>query len=134
VRFTSGREDEFDTVIWATGYRVSFPFLDIPAIGSEASEPPPLYLKMMPAQPDNLFFIGLFQPIGCIWTLADLQARIAALRIVDALQSPADLKARIAREVHEPHWRFEKRPRQALEVDFHLFRKELLAELARARP
>ncbi|MDP2621040.1 MAG: NAD(P)-binding domain-containing protein [Hyphomicrobiales bacterium] len=134
VRFRNGREDEFDIVIWATGYRVSLPFLDISIVGAEPSEPPPLYLKMMPAEPGNLFFIGLFQPIGCIWTLADLQARIAALRIAGALEAPANLAARIDREARKPHWRFEKRPRHALEVDFNEFRKELLAEIARARP
>ena len=36
----------------------------------------------------NLFFIGLFQPIGCIWQLADYQARIAALQIKGRLTAP----------------------------------------------
>ena len=133
VRFRDGREEAFDAIIWATGYRVSLPFLDGAVAGAEPSDPPPLYLKMMPARPVNLFVIGLFQPIGCIWTLADLQARIAALRIAGALPPPADLEARIAREMRNPHWRFEKRPRHALEVDFYEFRKELLAEIARAQ-
>jgi hypothetical protein len=34
----------------------------------------------------NLFFIGLFQPIGCMWRLADCQARIAALQISGRLR------------------------------------------------
>jgi hypothetical protein len=48
---------------------------------------------MMHPRIDNLFFIGLFQPIGCIWRLADRRARIAALQIGGRLPRPADITA-----------------------------------------
>ena len=77
----------------------------------------------------NLYFIGLFQPVGCIWRSADYQARIAAQQIIGRLHRPADIGERIKREVEHPHWRFARSPRHSVEVDARFFRKELLREL-----
>ena len=59
---------------------------------------------MMHQRIANLFFIGLFQPIGCIWRLADYQARIAALQIAGQLRRPIDIDARIAEQLSSRHW------------------------------
>jgi hypothetical protein len=72
------------------------------------------------------------QPIGCIWQLADYQARIAALQLSGRLQRPADLATRIRHEIAHPHHRFDSSPRHAIEVDYHAFRRELMDELAAA--
>jgi cation diffusion facilitator CzcD-associated flavoprotein CzcO len=134
VSFRDGRSEPFDVIVWATGYRESFSFLDKTVVDWEPADQPPLFLRMMHRRIPNLFFIGLFQPIGCIWRLADHQARIAALQIAGRLQRPADIEARIADQVSSPHWRFDKSPRHGLEVDYHDFRAELLKELADAAP
>ena len=133
VEFRDGRREAFDTIIWATGYRTAFPFLEPRLADFDGTEPPPLYLKMMHREAADLFFIGLFQPIGCIWNLADHQARIAALQIAGRLPRPADIARRIRREVERPHWRFDPAPRHATEVDFYEFRRELLTEIGRAQ-
>jgi cation diffusion facilitator CzcD-associated flavoprotein CzcO len=130
VHFTDGTHEPFDAIVMATGFRTTFPFLSEPIAGWDLTKTPPLYLKMMHQSIDNLFFIGLFQPIGCIWQLADYQARIAAQQIKGRLQRPADIASRIQREVTTPHWRFDPSPRHAIEVDYHDFRRELMRELA----
>jgi len=132
VHFADGSAEEFDAVIWATGFYIAFPFLDSAVVDWDTSKPPPLYLKMMHRHIANVFFIGLFQPIGCIWRLADHQARIAALQISGRLRRPADIEARILREVRFRHWRFDHTMRHAVEVDYHDFRQELMRELAQA--
>lgn len=129
VHFTDGSREDFDTIVMATGFRTAFPFLQEPIEGWDLTKTPPLYLKMMHKTIDNLFFLGLFQPIGCIWQLADYQARIAALQIKGRLKRPTDIGTRIEREVASPHWRFDPSPRHAIEVDYHDFRKELMREL-----
>jgi hypothetical protein len=129
VRFADGREEAFDVIVAATGYRISFPFLAEPFSEWTSAEAPPLYLRMMPADIDDLYFIGLFQPIGCIWNLADQQARIAALQLTGSLKRPSDIAARIARERQHPHWHFQKSARHAVEVDFREFRAALLKEI-----
>jgi len=132
VHFSDGSCEDFDTVIFATGYHTSFPFLDRDLIDFRDKTEIPLYRKMIHADYDDLFFIGLFQPLGCIWPLADHQARIAAMQITGRWKRPDNLRELIRREVENPHFRFEKKARHAVEVDYHQFRKELLSELKKA--
>src|SRR5262249_38519508 len=119
-------------IIMGTGFRISFPFLPERVTGWDMTKTPPLYLKMMHPTIPSLFFIGLFQPVGCIWRLADYQARIAALQISGRLPRPPGIDARIRHEVAHPHRRFDPSPRHAIEVDYHAFRRELMAELTAA--
>jgi cation diffusion facilitator CzcD-associated flavoprotein CzcO len=132
VHFTDGTQEAFDAIIMATGFRASFPFLSKRVADWDMATTPPLYLKMMHPTIPSLFFIGLFQPIGCIWRLADYQARIAALQLSGRLQRPSDLGARARHEVAHPRYRFDPSPRHAIEVDYHAFRRELMDELAAA--
>jgi cation diffusion facilitator CzcD-associated flavoprotein CzcO len=129
VHFNDGSSDTFDTIIWGTGYRIGYPFLEQEIMGSDFANTPPLYLTMMHPEIANLFFIGLFQPIGCIWRLADHQARIVALQIKGELKRPADVAARARSEVRERRARFGAAPRHLVEVDYHDFRRALLREL-----
>ena len=133
VHFRDGTIETFDVLIYGTGFRISFPFLDKALVDWDPVRPPPLYLKMMHRAVPNLYFIGLFQPIGCIWRLADHQARIAALQIAGRLERPADIAARVDHEIKAPHWHFDVTPRHAVEVDYHDFRRELLAEFEGVR-
>jgi cation diffusion facilitator CzcD-associated flavoprotein CzcO len=133
VHFTDGTREEFDAIIMGTGFRVSFPFLSERVAGWDMTKTPPLYLKMMHPTIPSLFFIGLFQPIGCIWQLADHQARIAALQISGRLRRPPDIDTRIRHEVAHSHRRFDPSPRHAIEVDYHAFRRALRNALAAAQ-
>ncbi len=129
IHFDDGTAEEFDAIIWATGYHIRFPFLEKSVVAWEETGPIPLYLKMMHSEIPNLFFIGLFQPIGCIWRLADHQARIAALQISGILSRPDDIDNRIKAEMNSPHWHFDKALRHVVEVDYHDFRAQLLKEI-----
>jgi len=57
---------------------------------------------MMHAEHPRLFFIGLFQPLGCIWPAAELQARLAARLITGVWKPPKDLRAAIDKELAHP--------------------------------
>lgn len=131
VSFSDGLIESFDSVIWATGYLIRFSFLDSSVVDWDSTDRLPLYLMMMHRHIQNIFFIGLFQPIGCIWRLADHQARIAALQIKGLLARPDDINERIEKSIHRPHWHFDSSPRHAIEVDYHDFRTELLREIDR---
>lgn len=133
VQFVDGTSEAFDVILWGTGFRTTIPFLDATVVDWDTTQRPPLYLKMMHRTIEDLFFIGLFQPIGCIWRLADHQARIAALQIAGRLDRPANIDTRIDKEMRSPHWAFQSTPRHAIEVDYHDFRRELFEELGRAR-
>ena len=128
VHFKDGRVEEYDTVIACTGYRISHPFFDKSFI-DYSEGPVPLYLRMMHPDYEDLYFIGLFQPLGCIWPGAELQSKIMAREIAGKWQRPADIRRRIERELKRPHYRQLDTPRHTITVDYHLFRRQLLRHL-----
>ena len=132
VEFVDGRREAFDIVCACTGFWTTFPFFDREFVDFKHAEKIPLYRKMMHADYDNLYFIGLFQPIGCIWPMADYQAKIACLEILGRYQRPKDMAAAIARETSNPHFAFSGGQRHAVEVDYLTFRGELARELKTA--
>lgn len=132
VEFTDGTKQEFDIICCCTGFWTVFPFFDPDFINFQHAEKVPLYRKMMHADYDNLYFIGLFQPIGCIWPLSDFQARIACQEILGKYKRPKDMKAAIQYELDHPHYKFEGGQRHAVEVDYNTFRAELVSDLASA--
>ncbi|HVT33952.1 MAG TPA: NAD(P)-binding domain-containing protein [Nevskiaceae bacterium] len=132
VQFADGSSDTFDVIIAATGYKITFPFFDRSFIDFEDAVSVPLWRRMFHADISNLYFIGLFQPLGCIWPLADYQALLACLELTGKYRRPPDMKAAIADEQAHPHFNFVKTPRHSTEVDYADFRKELFAELRKA--
>ena len=44
VHFDDGSSDSFDTIIWGTGYRIGYPFLEDTIMGPDFANAPPLYL------------------------------------------------------------------------------------------
>lgn len=133
IRFADGREEPFDAILAATGYRAGTPFLPRAVADFADAVEVPLYHRIFhPAQP-SLYFIGFLQPIGCIWTLAELQARLVAAAIRGSWRRPPDIAARIRHQLATPYYRWARTPRHALEVDHAAYRRALLRELRQAR-
>ncbi len=132
VEFVNGEVEAFDIVCACTGFWITFPFFDESFINFQHAEKVPLYLKMMHPDYKNLYFIGLFQPLGCIWPLADYQAQLACTEIVGKYQRPANLRAAIQHEIDHPHFTFTGGLRHSTEVDYHGLRKDLARELKKA--
>jgi hypothetical protein len=92
IEFTDGRREAFDSVIAATGFRIAVPFLDRSVVDFD-NDDVTLYLRMFHPDHPTLFFIGLIQPAGCIWPLAEAQARLAAAWIAGRWERPSRIKA-----------------------------------------
>lgn len=130
VTFTDGTKDDYDTIIACTGFEIAHPFF-APDLVDYSRATPPLYLKMIPERFDDLYFVGLFQPLGCIWPAAALQAKVMARRMRGLWSPPEDLAGAIAREVATPDVKQIASPRHTITVDAPLFRERLLAQLPR---
>lgn len=132
VTFLDGTQEDFDAVITATGFETSFPYLP-DDVGDYSGTEVPLYLKLFHPKHQDLFFIGLFQPLGCIWPLAEVQGRLVAQAIQGHWQRPTDMDVAIRRELDHPDYAYGKTPRHAVEVDYFAFRKRLEGELTGRR-
>jgi hypothetical protein len=128
VIFEDGREEEFDTIIACTGYWLSHPFFEKDFI-DYSKGPVPLYLKMFHPEFQNLYFIGMFQPLGCIWPGAELQSKLMAQELIGKWKRPSNLEELCQKEVKNPHYNQIDTPRHTITVDYHQFVNDLKKQL-----
>jgi hypothetical protein len=134
VTFKDGKQEEYDTILAATGYRISLPFFAKDFINYEEVDRVPLYLRMFhPAHP-SLVFIGLFQPQGAVWPLSDFQAKLAANYVMGRWQLPANLPALAEKDSDFIAREFTRSQRHTIEVHYHEFRTRLLREIPQGVP
>jgi cation diffusion facilitator CzcD-associated flavoprotein CzcO len=89
VHFADGTSRDFDTIVWATGFNVTFPFLDDDLFPWEDGRPVRV-AGMMPPGIANLYAFGVFQPRGGAGPLITAGAGILAemVRLQDHLGVP----------------------------------------------
>ena len=128
VIFKDGTKGAYDVIVACTGYIISHPFFDKSFIDYSQGEVP-LWLRMMHPSIKNLYFIGLFQPLGCIWPGSELQSKIMARELSGKWERPKDMKKNIELELKNPDFRQINTPRHTITVNYHSFRKRLLKQL-----
>lgn len=64
VFFSDGSSGEYDSIVWATGFDVSLPFLDSALIEWERGVPVRYAGGILPKGAEKLYFIGLIAPRG----------------------------------------------------------------------
>jgi len=134
IFFTDGSSGEYDVVVYCTGYKVSFPFLDDSVVAAEDNHVE-LYRRVVDPDHPGLYFLGLIQPLGAIMPLAEAQAEWVADLVtgVGELPSRAEMRREIAAYDRRLRKRFVASKRHTFEVDFHAYRAEILRERRKAR-
>ena len=64
VHFTDGTQSDFDTIIWATGFKVTFPFLAPELLTWQDATPLRVGGLTVPVGLERLYFVGLAAPRG----------------------------------------------------------------------
>jgi dimethylaniline monooxygenase (N-oxide forming) len=128
--FVDGTAAEVDTVIYCTGYKVTFPFLDerfVPARDNHVD----LYRRVVSPDHPGLYFVGLVQPIGAIMPLAEAQSAWVADLVSGAGTLPSYDEMRRQIRIYDERLarRYVASKRHTIQVDFHAY----LAEIARER-
>ena len=129
VFFVDGTAAEVDTVVYCTGYKVTFPFLDerfVPVRDNRVD----LYRRVVSPDHPGLYFVGLIQPLGAIMPLAEAQAAWVA-DLVDgqgALPSYDDMRRQIREYDESVAKRYVASKRHTIQVDFHAYLTEIRRE------
>jgi hypothetical protein len=140
VRFVDGSAETIDAIVWCTGYRLRLPFLD-PALVPVDDNYVPLWNHLVAPGIANLFFVGLYQPLGSIMQPAEAQAKLIAEHLCGEVELPdeATMRAEMTRERAAMRRRYVDSPRHRMQVDFAPFLhridrvRERGAKLARRR-
>jgi thioredoxin reductase len=64
VHFTDGSRSDYDTIIWATGFKPTFPFLDHSLLTWQNGKPLRVGGLTVPVGLERLYFVGLAAPRG----------------------------------------------------------------------
>lgn len=77
VHFADGQAREYDTILWATGFHASLPFLDDALVPRRKGTPLRLAAGIVPLGLDKLYYIGLSAPRGPQIPVYGVQAALA---------------------------------------------------------
>lgn len=134
VRFVDGSEAAVDTIIYATGYQITFPFFD-PDFLQVQDNHFPLYRKVVHPDYPGLYFIGLIQPLGAIMPLAEVQAQWVAGLLAGELALPdkTTMQRIIAQEQADLRRRYVDSTRHTIQVDFYPYKRSIEREMRDGR-
>jgi thioredoxin reductase len=132
VKFADGSLEPIDVIVYCTGYKVTFPFFD-PDFISAPDNDLPLFRRVFKPGVDNVFFIGLLQPLGAIMPLAETQSEWVAEYLLGdyAMPGDEDVRADIEREREAMFRRYVKSERHTMQVDYDEYRYQLGKERKR---
>uniref|UniRef100_A0A671V279 Flavin-containing monooxygenase n=1 Tax=Sparus aurata TaxID=8175 RepID=A0A671V279_SPAAU len=137
VEFDDGSVvEDVDLVVFATGYRFSFPFLASQVV-SVSENKASLYKYVFPPELDRptLAIIGLVQPLGSIMPVSELQARWATRVFKGCIKLPsmAAMQKDVQFKQKEMAKRYVTSPRHTIQIDFVSYMDEI-AKLVGVRP
>ncbi|MEL6246327.1 MAG: NAD(P)-binding domain-containing protein [Pseudomonadota bacterium] len=132
VVFADGTREDIDAIVWATGYNVTFPFFQEPAL-LPVENRFPLYKRMVKPGYETAFFLGLAQPLPTLVNFAEQQSKLVAKCLTGtyALPNVAEMERVIAADekLHSGH--FYESARHTMQVDFNTYVADLLKEITR---
>lgn len=119
VVFADGSTAQPDVLVFATGYRVTLPFLD-PQVFDCRDNRMPLYLRVVAPDRPGLFFIGFIQTVGSGIPLYEYQAQwVADLLTGEATLPSADrMHQQIAEDEAAMAKRYVRSSRHTMQVDY----------------
>ncbi|MFD5813408.1 flavin-containing monooxygenase [Streptomyces sp. NPDC127038] len=132
VTFEDGSAEEFDAVVYCTGYDIAFPFLGAEVIDPSGNDIE-LYHRVVAPDRPGLYFIGLVQPLGAIMPLAEAQAHWVAdlLEGRCALPGPERMRRETSAYRAGLARRYVASTRHTIQVDAGAYLRELRAERRR---
>jgi dimethylaniline monooxygenase (N-oxide forming) len=133
VLFADGDEEAFDRIIYATGYRISLPFLEPSVVASRGRELP-LYRRIVAPGAPGLLFAGFVDAPGGLLPIVEAQGEWIAALVSGRLPLPAEgrIWRAIERSERRTRQRFPDEGSHSIRCDPHAYRRLLRWDLRRA--
>lgn len=134
VIFMDGTREHIDCIIYATGYKVTFPFFTPETIAVKDNDLP-LFQRVFHPRYRDLFFLGLLQPLGAIMPLAEVQSIWISKYLLGEYALPAqqEMEQTIQQEREIMRKRYGNSPRHTMQVDFEPYVRSIYREIKRGK-
>jgi dimethylaniline monooxygenase (N-oxide forming) len=129
VEFEDSTREALDAIVYATGYKVTFPFFAPDFLSAPGNELP-LYFRTFHPDIAGLYFVGLAQPLGAIMPIAEAQSKLIADHLTGRYKTPSAeaMRAAAAAEREALDQRYVRSRRHTMQVDFDSFMLALADE------
>jgi cation diffusion facilitator CzcD-associated flavoprotein CzcO len=126
VRFEDGSVEQVDAIVYATGYKITFPFFD-PDFLSAPDNRFPLYKRVFVPGIDDLAFVGFAQTVPTLFPFVELQSKLVARYAGGdyALPPISEMEAVIRRDQEHHAGHFSDRPRHTMQVEWYTYEHDL---------
>jgi len=126
VAFDDGSVEQIDAIVYATGYKITFPFFDSELLSAPENRLPLFKRAFSPHIPD-LALIGFAQAVPTLFPFVELQAKLVARYAAGdyALPSPAEMQAAIVTDQKRMWGDVADRPRHTMQVDHYVYEHDL---------
>lgn len=97
VKFNDGKQAEFDKIVFATGYKLKFPFIAKDYLNWQTSAPH-LYLNVFNPNEPNVCMLGMIEATGLGWQGRADQAKVVALYLKSLISDkgvPSSLQSKL---------------------------------------
>ena len=133
VRFEDDSVEAVDAIVYATGYKISFPFFDDAALKPDKDNRFPLFKRMLIPGIDDLFFMGLAQPLPTLVNFAEQQSKLAAGFLAGRYALPSHDEMRQITEADEKVelGDYYQSTRHTIQVDFARYVDDLKKEIVK---
>ncbi|NDJ89293.1 flavin-containing monooxygenase [Mycolicibacter kumamotonensis] len=126
VHFTDGTSGEFDIIIYATGYNITFPFFD-PEFISAPDNRIDLYKRMFYPGIDDLVFAGFAQATPTLFPFVEAQARLIGAYAAGRYRLPSvtEMRRVIDADMRKYTGHMLDRPRHTQQLDYFLYEHDM---------
>lgn len=129
VHFEDGTSADFDVIVYATGYNITFPFFD-PTFISAPDNQISLFKRMFKPGIDDLVFMGFAQAVPTLFPFVEAQARLLGAYATGHYRLPpvAEMERVIVADQQKYTGHMLDRPRHTQQLDYFIYEHDLRAK------